>query len=89
MHGGKLNNIWCNDLGKPMKQTSFRVKKPRENDPKRNNPLYQIEIYNQEYQFVVNLITVTKLSFEPLRFLWCGLVPTWISSLCLDLQYAW
>ena len=27
MHSGKLNNTRCDDPGKPMKQTSFKVKK--------------------------------------------------------------
>ena len=26
MHDRKLNNIWCDDVGKPMKQTNFKVK---------------------------------------------------------------
>ena len=32
-----------------MKQTSFKVKKIWRNYPKKNNPLYQIEVYSQEY----------------------------------------
>ena len=51
-----------------MKQTTFKVKTWGEQSQE-NNPLYHIEIYNQEYQFVVNLTTVTKLSYEPLKFI--------------------
>ena len=40
MQSGKLNNTRCDDLGKLMKQSSFKVKKPAgggggEDDPKR------------------------------------------------------
>ena len=35
MKSGKLNNIRCDDPEKPMKQTSFKVKKTKVNDPKR------------------------------------------------------
>ena len=35
MHSKNLNNTRCDDLGKPMKQTSFKVKKFEGNDPKR------------------------------------------------------
>ena len=35
MHNGKLNNTRYNDSGKPMKKSSFKVKKPGRNDPKR------------------------------------------------------
>ena len=40
MQSGKLNNTRCDDLGKLMKQSSFKVKKTRggrggEDDPKR------------------------------------------------------
>ena len=52
-----------------MKQTSFKVKKNLEEQSQENNPLHQIEIYSQKYQFIVNLITITKLSLEPLRLL--------------------
>ena len=38
MHSGKVNKKIYNDLGKPMKQTSFTVKNLGETFPK-NNPL--------------------------------------------------
>ena len=82
------------DLGKPIKQTNFKVKNLGEWSQE-NNPLYQIEIYNKKYQFVVNLITITKLSSKPLRLLWFGSAltqtsnshfrsPKWTSSLWLQ-----
>ena len=45
MHSRKLKNTRCDDLGKPMKQTSFKVKTWGE-ESQDNNPLYQIEIYS-------------------------------------------
>ena len=43
MHSGKLNNTRCDDPGKPMKQTSFKVKKELGgNDPKRT--IYYIKL---------------------------------------------
>ena len=68
MHNENLNNTRCDNLGKLMKQTTFKVKTWGERSQE-NNPLYHIEIYNQEYQSVVNLTTVTKLSYEPLKFI--------------------
>ena len=38
MHNGIVNKTRYDDLGKPMKQTSFIVKNSRETFPK-NNPL--------------------------------------------------
>ena len=52
-----------------MKQTSFKVKKPRGNNPKRTIHYIKLRFTVQEYQFVVNLIIVTNLSSEPLRHL--------------------
>ena len=34
-----LDNTRYDNLRKPIKQTSFKVKKPRETNPKKNNPL--------------------------------------------------
>ena len=67
MHSGNLNNIRCDDRRKLMKQTSFKVKKPRGNNPKRTIHYIKLRFTVQEYQFVVNLIIVTNLSSEPLR----------------------
>ena len=39
MHNGKLNKIRYDDLGKPMKQTSFIVKKPGGNLPKKQSTI--------------------------------------------------
>ena len=39
MHNGKLNKIRYDDLGKPMKQTSFIVKKTWGETFSKNNPL--------------------------------------------------
>ena len=88
MHNGKLNNTKYDNSRKLMKQISFKVNNWGEWSQE-NNPLYQIEIHSQEYQFVVNLTKVTKLSYEPLKLIWCELAPTWISSSCFDLQYTW
>ena len=45
MHNGKLNNTRYNNLGKLMKQTSFKIKKSRKTNPRRTI-YYQIEIYS-------------------------------------------
>ena len=58
----------------------FQDKKFGGNDPKKNNPLYEIEVYSQEYEFIVNLIMIIKPSFETLRLLWCGSALTWTSN---------
>ena len=39
MHSGKLNKTGYNDLGKPMKQTSFIVKNLGENLPKKKSTI--------------------------------------------------
>ena len=63
-----LNNTRCEDSGKPMKQTSFKVKTWRELSQE-NNPLYQIEIYSSRIPIHSKANTVTKLSYETLKFL--------------------
>ena len=47
----------------------FQDKKFGGNEPKKNNPLYEIEVYSQEYEFIVNLIMIIKPNFETLRLL--------------------
>ena len=47
----------------------FQDKKFGGNEPKKNNPLYEIEVYSQEYEFIVNLTKIIKPSSEPLRLL--------------------
>ena len=39
MHNGKVNKTRYDDLGKPMKQTSFIVKKPRGNLSKKQSTI--------------------------------------------------
>ena len=68
MHSRNLNNTRCDDPRKLIIQSSFKVKTWGVLSQE-NNPLYQIEIYSQEYQFVVILTIVTKLSSEPLILL--------------------
>ena len=38
MQSGKLNNTRCDDLGKLMKQSSFKVKKPAEGGGGEDDP---------------------------------------------------
>ena len=58
MHSRKLKNIRCDDLGKSMKQTSFKVKNLGGTIPRE-----QLRFTVQEYQLVVNLTIVTKPYF--------------------------
>ena len=55
MHSRKLKNTRCDDLGKPMKQTSFKVKNLGGTIPRE-----QLRFTVQEYQLIVNLTIVTK-----------------------------
>ena len=57
MHNGNLNDTRCDDQKKTNETIHFKGKNLGELSQE-NNPLYQFEIYSQEYQFVVNL---TKL----------------------------
>ena len=56
MHSEKLKNTRYDDLGKPMKQTSFKVKK----NLGETIPREQLRFTVQEYKLVVNLTTVIK-----------------------------
>ena len=51
-----------------MKQSNFKVKIWGELSQK-NNPLNQIKVYSQEYEFIVNLTKIIELNSEPLRLL--------------------
>ena len=55
MHNRKLKNIRCDDLGKPMKQTNFKIKNLGGTISRE-----QLRFTVQEYQLVVNLTTITK-----------------------------
>ena len=68
IHSENLNNTRYDDSGKPMKQTSFKVKTWGELSQK-NNPLYQIEIYSSRIPIHSKANIVTKLSYEPLKLL--------------------
>ena len=52
-----LNNTRYDNLGKPMKQTSFKVKNPRRPILRRTIH-YQIEVYSQEY------LICSKLNYD-------------------------
>ena len=70
MHSGNLNNTRYNDLGKLMKHSFQGKKKPRDNDLKRKIHYIKLRFtVKKEKQFIVNLITVIKLSYKPLRLL--------------------
>ena len=63
---------------KPIKQSNFKVKKTCGEQSQEINPLYQIEIYSSRIPIHSKANTITKLSYEPLKLLWCELAPTWI-----------
>ena len=67
MHSGNLNNTRFDDLRKPMKKTSFVVKKNLGGVggggelSQENNPLYQIEIYSSRGDSTILPLILKKI----------------------------
>ena len=70
---------WYNDLENLMKQ-HVPKEKPRRINPKKKNPLSNDD-WQSEYQFIVNLTRVNKISSEFHKLLWYGSISTWTSSI--------